>query len=114
MDPRATAVLICRHGGRSFPMRAAQCIIRAMQEGVHLSARLLSRIVAAYFAILGLICGIVYSVVGAAFDITNNQVGSGTALAFLALAGMPILAALIGWVIGFILAGPVRYLLRKS
>ena len=57
------------------------------QIGVLFSAKLL----AVYGAGVGLICGTVYSFGGFIYELFATRLNSGTALAFLALLGMPIL-----------------------
>lgn len=52
---------------------------------------------------VGLIAGILYSFGGAIYDLlTSGTVNWGTALAFLALIGMPILFATFGFLVGLI------------
>ncbi len=63
-------------------------------------------------AIVGLIAGILYSVGGAIYDVlvsigwitsaSTPGVGYGTALAFLALIGMPVTFATFGFIVGLI------------
>ena len=56
-------------------------------------------------AIVGLIAGILYSFGGAVYDVlTTGSVNLGTALAFLALIGMPVMFAAFGFVLGLIQA----------
>lgn len=58
---------------------------------------------AATFAAWGAILGVFYAFGGLFVDITSERgVNWGTLLAFLALIGMPAMAALIGAVIGFV------------
>ena len=73
-------------------------------------------------AIVGLIAGILYSFGGAAIDvlvsigwITSAEtpgVSYGTALAFLALIGMPIIFATFGFMVGLIEAFVYKYFAR--
>ncbi len=56
--------------------------------------------VARWMAILGLICGVLYSFGGLAYDLTTTGLNRGTALAFLALLGMPLAFGLVGFVLG--------------
>ena len=51
---------------------------------------------------LGLIAGVAYALIGAIYDLFNNQLGIGTFLAFFAIVGMPIIFAIFGFIIGFI------------
>jgi hypothetical protein len=67
---------------------------------------------AVLMAPLGLIAGILYSFGGAIYDVlvstkvlsssTTPGVGYGTALAFLALIGMPIMFAAFGFIVGLL------------
>lgn len=77
------------------------------------SAIFYAKVFAAYSAVLGLICGIAYSFGGAIHDLTHGGANMGTWLAFLALAGMPIIATVLGFLLGFALAAPVRVILRR-
>ena len=64
-----------------------------------------ARLFAVGFGLFGFLLGIVYSVGGAAYDlVTTQSVNLGTALAFLALAGMPLLFGFAGLVFGVIVA----------
>ncbi len=66
--------------------------------GVVSSAKLLAGIM----TLVGLLAGILYSFGGAIYDVlTTGTVNSGTALAFLALIGMPVLFAIFGFLVGF-------------
>lgn len=53
-----------------------------------------------WMALLGLICGVVYSVGGLVIDARTTGLNRGTALAFLALAGMPVVFAAAGILLG--------------
>ena len=54
-------------------------------------------------AFIGLVAGILYSFGGAIYDVlTTVSVNLGTALAFLALIGMPIVFAVFGFIAGAI------------
>ncbi|WP_350138488.1 hypothetical protein [Parasphingopyxis sp.] len=77
------------------------------------SIGLSTKIFVAYMAVLGTIAGLVYSVGGAAYDATHGGLNAGTALAFLALIGMPVASSFIGLLIGLVLAMPVDWLLRR-
>ena len=53
------------------------------------------------FALLGLLAGVLYSFGGLIYDfVTTGTVNNGTALAFIALIGMPIVFAIVGFVTG--------------
>lgn len=62
-----------------------------------------SKLLAFLMAVVGLIAGILYSFGGAIYDVlTTGSVNLGTALAFLALIGMPIIFAIPGFIVGAI------------
>jgi len=62
-----------------------------------------SKLLAFLMAVVGLIAGIIYSFGGAIYDVlTTGSVNLGTALAFLALIGMPIIFAIPGFIVGAI------------
>lgn len=54
-------------------------------------------------AVIGLICGLVYAFGGLWVDATTVGLNGGTALAFLAMIGMPLLFALAGFVLDAVL-----------
>ncbi len=58
-------------------------------------------------AVVGLIAGILYSFGGAIYELVTGTLNSGTALAFVALLGMPAVFATFGFVAGAI--GAVLY-----
>jgi hypothetical protein len=67
--------------------------------GVLFSAKLQ----AILMAFVGLVAGVLYSFGGAIYDVvTTRSVNLGTALAFLALIGMPIMFAAFGFIAGAI------------
>lgn len=49
---------------------------------------------------IGLVCGVIYSVGGFFVDLFTVGLNGGTALAFGALLGMPVLFAAFGWACG--------------
>ena len=53
-------------------------------------------------ALVGLIGGVLYAVGGAIYDVLKGQVGSGTALAFMSIVGMPIMFSSFGFLAGVI------------
>jgi hypothetical protein len=61
-----------------------------------------SKFSGALMAFIGLIAGILYSFGGAIYDLLTTGANLGTALAFLALIGMPIIFAIPGFVLGAI------------
>ncbi len=64
--------------------------------GVLFSAKLQAIVMAG----VGLVAGILYAGLGAIYDVFKGQLGFGTALAFLAIIGMPILFAAFGFIAG--------------
>ena len=57
------------------------------------------------FSYVGLLCGIFYSFGGFIYDLaTTGSLNLGTALAFFALIGMPLIFASFGFIVGLILA----------
>ena len=57
------------------------------------------------FSYVGLLCGILYSFGGFIYDLaTTGSLNLGTALAFFALIGMPLIFASFGFIVGLILA----------
>jgi len=60
----------------------------------------LAKFQAVMMALIGLAAGIIYSFGGAIYDIFTIGLNEGTALAFLALLGMPIMFAAYGFIIG--------------
>lgn len=62
-----------------------------------------SKLLGVLMGLVGLIAGIVYSFGGAIYDVfTTGSVNFGTALAFFALIGMPIIFAIPGFIVGAI------------
>ncbi len=53
-------------------------------------------------ALVGVLAGVVYSVGGLLYDIFTTGVNLGTALAFLALVGMPATFAAFGFALGIV------------
>ena len=78
----------------------------------HIGVLSLAKLLAVLMAFVGLATGILYSFGGAIYDVLVSKgwitsastpgVGKGTALAFLALIGMPILFATFGFIAGVI------------
>ena len=73
-------------------------MVKSRKIGVFTSAKLLGRI----GTLIGLILGIIYSFGGLFYELATDSLNSGTALAFLALLGMPIIFATIGFLVGAI------------
>lgn len=61
-----------------------------------------ARFQAALTALLGVLAGTVYSVGGAIYDLFTIGLNLGTALAFMALIGMPVVFAVFGFVVGML------------
>lgn len=59
---------------------------------------------ARWMAYVGFACGVIYSVGGLILDLTTIGLNRGTALAFLALIGMPVLFAAFGFLVGALFA----------
>lgn len=74
----------------------------------------LAKFQALIMAIIGLICGIVYSLGGFFYELTSSSLNTGTALAFLALLGMPLLFAAVGYVAGIIEAILYNFYARRT
>ncbi|MFC1575075.1 hypothetical protein ACFL5A_00310 [Gemmatimonadota bacterium] len=64
--------------------------------GVLFSAKLQAIVM----AVVGLVCGILYAFGGAIYELLTGTLNSGTALAFMALIGMPILFGAFGFLAG--------------
>jgi hypothetical protein len=69
----------------------------------HIGVLFSAKLQAILMAFVGLVAGILYSFGGAIYDVlTTRSVNLGTALAFLALIGMPIIFATFGFIAGAI------------
>jgi hypothetical protein len=55
-------------------------------------------------ALLGLLCGIAYSVGGFFYDLATTGLNLGTLLAFGALVGMPVIFGVVGLALGAVAA----------
>jgi hypothetical protein len=64
----------------------------------------LAKLLAISMAVVGMIAGIIYSVGGMIYDLLTVGLNLGTALAFLALVGMPVLFAAGGFLVGAVAA----------
>ena len=71
-----------------------------------------AKLLAIYGAGVGLIAGILYSFGGFIYEAFTDTLNSGTALAFLALLGMPIISAFFGCIGGAI--GAILYNLTSK
>jgi len=60
-----------------------------------------------WFAFVGLACGVLYSFGGLIYDLLTVGLNWGTAMAFGALAGMPILFGVFGFVLGALIASVI-------
>lgn len=74
----------------------------------------LAILLALMMASLGFLLGLLYSDGGFLFELSTGALNSGTALAFLALPGMPLLFSLTGSVAGLILAPLCNFLARSG
>jgi hypothetical protein len=70
----------------------------------HINILSLAKLQAILFGLVGVLCGILYSVGGFIYDLFTDGLNYGSALAFLALLGMPLLFLIVGFVLGFIQA----------
>ena len=59
---------------------------------------------ARWMAYLGLVCGVLYSVGGLVVDVLTVGLNWGTALAFMALLGMPAVFGALGFLCGALIA----------
>lgn len=59
-----------------------------------------AKLQALQMAAVGLIAGIAYSFGGALYESATGTLNTGTALAFMALIGMPVLFGAVGFVVG--------------
>ena len=79
--------------------------IKVMASLKKIRLRSLAKLQGILFAYVGLLFGILYSFGGFIYDlVTTGSLNLGTALAFFALIGMPLLFASFGFVAGLILA----------
>ena len=70
----------------------------------HLDTLSFARLQSLIMALAGLIAGLIYALGGFFMELFNNNLNSGTALAFLAIAGMPVLFAMAGFLTGLLTA----------
>lgn len=63
---------------------------------------------AMWMACLGLVCGVLYSVGGLVIDVLTIGLNRGTAMAFMALIGMPVVFGAFGFVGGVLIALTAR------
>jgi len=59
---------------------------------------------ARWMAYLGLACGVLYSVGGLVYDMLTIGLNGGTAMAFMALVGMPVAFGTVGFICGALIA----------
>ena len=59
-----------------------------------------SRLQAILMSLIGLVTGMLYAFGGATYELLTGTLNAGTALAFLALIGMPLLFGVFGFVAG--------------
>jgi hypothetical protein len=60
--------------------------------------------VARWMAYLGLACGVLYSFGGLVVDMLTVGLNWGTAMAFMALVGMPVIFGTVGFLLGALIA----------
>ncbi len=76
--------------------------------------------VAKWMAYLGLVCGVIYSVGGLVVDMLTIGLNWGTAMAFMAIVGMPVIFGTVGLLLGALIAlvaggvGSVRDRIRRG
>ncbi len=63
-----------------------------------------AKLAALSLGVLGLAVGMLYSIGGFVFELATSSLNAGTALAFLAILGMPAMAALSGFFGGAVVA----------
>ena len=74
-----------------------------MAKSLSINVFRFAKLQAVLFALVGLVVGVCYSFGGLIYDIaTTGSVNMGTALAFLALVGMPIVFAISGAILGLV------------
>ena len=83
-----------------------------MTRITRLSAISLAKLLGLMMAALGFLTGVLYSFGGFLVELSTGTLNSGTALAFLALIGMPLLFGLTGLVTGLVLAPLYNVLAR--
>ena len=59
---------------------------------------------ARWMAYVGLVCGVVYSFGGLVYDLMTIGLNWGTAIAFTAIVGMPVMFGILGFVSGTLIA----------
>jgi len=83
-----------------------------MRKLVKLAPFSLAKLLAVIMAIAGLLAGIFYSFGGLVYELLYSTLNAGTALAFLALIGMPLLFAGTGFLVG-LLGAPLYNLFAR-
>lgn len=68
----------------------------------HIGVFFAAKLVALLMAFVGLLAGVLYAGIGAIYDALRGPLNLGTALAFLAIIGMPMLFAAFGFIGGAI------------
>ncbi len=63
---------------------------------------------AKWMAYFGLVCGVFYSVGGFFYDLFTMGLNWGTAMAFMALVGMPVIFSTVGFIVGALIACVAR------
>lgn len=71
-----------------------------MATVTHIGVLFAAQLTAVLMAGVGLVCGVLYSGIGFFIDLFGPGLNAGTALAFMALIGMPVIFAAFGFVAG--------------
>jgi hypothetical protein len=66
----------------------------------HIGVLFSAKLVAILMAFVGLLAGVLYAGIGAIYDALRGPLNIGTALAFMAIIGMPLLFAVFGFIAG--------------
>ena len=72
--------------------------------GFHMKILPTATRLARWMAYLGLVCGVLYSVGGLVIDMLTIGLNWGTAMAFMALVGMPVIFGTFGFLCGALIA----------
>jgi hypothetical protein len=73
-----------------------------MATVTHIGVLFAAQLTAVLMAGVGFVCGVLYSGIGFFIDLFGPGLNTGTALAFMALIGMPVMFAAFGFVAGAI------------
>lgn len=101
----STEALVGRGFGPIFGLKRPALLResdRTMAKLKRLGVVFSAKLQAIQWAIAGLFAGVLYSFGGLIFELFTGSLNSGTAIAFLALLGMPAMFAAIGFIAGAI------------